>query len=522
MILPLLLQITPAFAGDMNPHLSRSKSPSRHAGLDPASRFSLDPGFRRNDKIGNVGVVLHHFNLKIFFATLAAIMLLLLTAPSSVRGEDTRRETAVVKAVKKVSPVVVNISSEYEVRQRVNPFSGFGLDPSLESFFKDFFDPGYEQRYQKTSLGSGVIIDGKRGFILTNNHVIQKTATITVILKDGREFKAQIVGADPQSDLAVLRISAKEPLPAIAMGNSDDLMVGETVFAIGNPFGFSNTVTTGVISSVNRSIRTEDMVYQDFIQTDASINPGNSGGPLLNINGELIGINTAIYAKAQGIGFAIPINKAKRIVADLIKFGEVVQAWIGITVQNIDPQLSQYLKLPDVKGVLVKKVEPSSPAKKAAVQEGDVIVAIGKRNILSENDYQTTIKDYTAGQTVDIQLWRNGAVQSVAVQTTVFPLEQALDLAYNLIGVSVENLTAKNRTLYQSPAEEGVLITEIHRQSHLARIGVRPGDVIRKLDEITIKNVDDFKKAVVKYRLKPSVVMLLQRGGHLYNISVKL
>ncbi|MEJ2657453.1 MAG: trypsin-like peptidase domain-containing protein, partial [Desulfobacterales bacterium] len=241
-------------------------------------------------------------------------------------GAENLRESAVVKAIKRVSPAVVNISSEFEVRKRVNPFYGFGLDPSFESFFKDFFDPGYEQKYKRTSMGSGVIIDGKRGFILTNKHVIIKSSTITVALKDGREFKAQVIGADPDSDLAVLRISPKGDLPAIEMGNSGNLMIGETVIAIGNPFGFSNTVTTGVISAVNRSIKVDDTFYHEFIQTDASINPGNSGGPLLNIYGELIGINTAIYAKAQGIGFAIPINKAKRIVSDLIKFGEVIPA----------------------------------------------------------------------------------------------------------------------------------------------------------------------------------------------------
>jgi len=171
------------------------------------------------------------------------------------------------------------------------------------------------------------------------------------------------------------------------MGNSDGLMVGETVFAIGNPFGFSNTVTTGVVSATSRSIRSEDMVYHDFIQTDASINPGNSGGPLLNINGELIGINTAIYAKAQGIGFAIPINKAKRIVADLIKFGEVVQAWVGLTVQGIDQRLSQYLQLKNVKGVLVKKVEEAGPARKAGIQDGDVIVALGYERVCGRPDH---------------------------------------------------------------------------------------------------------------------------------------
>jgi Do/DeqQ family serine protease len=458
----------------------------------------------------------------LFVIALATLIVLVVVCPGRGVCGDNLRETAVVLAVRKVSPVVVNISSELEVRERVSPFSGFGLDPALESFFQDFFDPGFEQRHQRTSLGSGVIIDGKRGFILTNNHVLHKTGSITVVLKDGREFKAQIVGADPDSDLAVLRISSPTPLPAIEMGDSDSLMIGETVFAIGNPFGFSNTVTTGVISAVNRSIRVEDMVYNNFIQTDASINPGNSGGPLLNITGDLIGINTAIYAKAQGIGFAIPINTAKRIVGDLIKFGEVVQAWIGITVQNIDPQLSQYLNLTKTRGVLVKKVEKSSPANKAGIRDGDVLVLIGKRDILSENDYQAALKDYAAGQTMNINIWRSGKTQTVAVRAAVFPEDLALDLAYSLLGINVDDLSSKNRHIYKSFAKEGVLITEIHRQSYLARIGVRPGDVIRQIDDATIANTDDFKKAIVKRRHKPSLVMLLQRGQHLYNISVKL
>ena len=467
-------------------------------------------------------MVLYRFKSILFFSALWTLVVLQLMWPSHGRSNDDLRETAVVRAVRKVSPVVVNISSEFEVRGRTNPFSGMGLDPSLENFFKDFFDPGFEQRYQRASLGSGVIIDGKRGFVLTNNHVIQKTGVITVVLKDGREFKAQIVGADPESDLAVLRIAAQTPLPDIKMGNSDGLMVGETVFAIGNPFGFSNTVTTGVVSATSRSIRSEDMVYHDFIQTDASINPGNSGGPLLNINGELIGINTAIYAKAQGIGFAIPINKAKRIVADLIKFGEVVQAWIGLTVQGVDQRLAQYLQLKDIKGVLVKKVEGTGPAHTAGIQDGDVIVALGKRNILSESDYQTTMRGFAAGQIIDVKIWRRGKTIAIAVPAAVFPEELAMGLAFRLLGINVAGLSSKNRHIYQTFAEEGVLIVEIHRQSHLARIGARPGDVIRQIDEITIKNLKAFKKAVIKYRHKSSLVIVLQRGRYLYNLSVKL
>ena len=314
-------------------------------------------------------------NNKIFMKSIGFLfiaVILLLSIPQDSPGAGNSRENAVVHAVKKVSPAVVNISSEYKVHKRTSPFSGFGMDPFFESFFKDFFEPGFERRYKRSSLGSGVIIDGNRGFILTNTHVIAKTGTITVVLKDEREFEAQIVGADPDSDLALLRIASKDPLPAIEMGESNELMIGETVIAIGNPFGFSNTVTTGVISALNRSVRTEKQVFQNFIQTDASINPGNSGGPLLNINGELIGINTAIYAKAQGIGFAIPIDKAKRIVSDLIRYGEVIQAWIGVTVQNIDKRLATYLNVPDGKGVLIKEVIKKkallkTPASKTAI-----------------------------------------------------------------------------------------------------------------------------------------------------------
>ena len=452
---------------------------------------------------------------------LGFFFIFLVKPPASV-GVDNLRESAVVIAVKKVSPVVVNISSEYEVRKRANPFSGLGMDPSFENFFNDFFDPGFERRYKRTSLGSGVIIDGKRGFILTNKHVISKSKTITAALKDGREFTAQIVGADSDSDLAVLRISSPTPLPDITMGDSTNLMIGETVIAIGNPFGFSNTVTTGVISATNRSVRTDDMVYHDFIQTDASINPGNSGGPLLNINGELVGINTAIYAKAQGIGFAIPINTAKRIVSDLIRYGEVIPAWIGITIQDIDEDLARYLKASAINGVLVKKAETVGPARKAGIREGDIILSINTSDIASEADFHRAMTALSAGEKIDITVWREGKTKTVSVKTSTFPKELALDLAYDLLGVSVENLSTKNRHIYKALAKQGVLISDVNRQSFLAHIGARPGDVIRQIDDIPIKNIKDFEQAIIKYRQKNSLVLVLQRGDQLYNITVKL
>jgi serine protease Do len=437
-------------------------------------------------------------------------------------GAENLRESAVVKAVKKVSPAVVNISSQSEVRKRVNPFYGFGLDPSFESFFKDFFDPGYEQKYQRTSLGSGVIIDGKRGYILTNKHVIIKSSTITVTLKDGREFKAKIVGADPDSDLAVLRISPKGSLPAIEMGNSGNLLIGETVIAIGNPFGFSNTVTTGVISAVNRSVKVDDSFYHDFIQTDASINPGNSGGPLLNIYGELIGINTAIYAKAQGIGFAIPINKAKRVISDLIKYGEVIPAWIGVTVQDMDAELAKYLKASDIKGVLVKKTEASGPAYKSGIHVGDIIQSIGSRKIRTQYEFNTAMSNISAGEGLDIGVLRDGKIKTFTVRSTAFPEDLALELAYDILGIKVKNLSKNNRYSDKIYAKEGVLISALNPHSYLARIGAEPGDVIRQIDEFTVKNTKEFKKAIIKYRKKKSLVILLQRKDQLYNISVRL
>ena len=426
---------------------------------------------------------------------------------------DLRQDSPVVRAVHSAKDAVVNISSEYEMPSRDYPFHSFGSDSFFDSFFKDFFEPRREKRLKRTSLGSGVIIDGDRGLVLTNAHVIANTGTIHVVLKDEREFEAQIVGSDSDSDLAVLKITSPKPLPDIEMGSSDDLLIGETVIAIGNPFGFSNTVTTGVISAVNRNIRTNDAEYRDFIQTDASINPGNSGGPLLNIYGQLIGINTAIYANAQGIGFAIPINKAKRIVTDLIKYGEVIHAWIGILVQPIDSVLARYLNLDDTQGVLVKYVMPDSPADQSELKVGDAILSMDGQRVSDTEDYKSALKNLSVGENIAVTFFRKGFEKSTLVKASVFPLSAALDLAYQLFGIRVADL---------SNQKEGVYITDLAPDGYLAGIGVRPGDVIRKINEITVSDVDAFKKAVAAYREKSSVVMLVQRQGYLYNLSVKI
>ena len=232
------------------------------------------------------------------------------------------------------------------------------------------------------------------------------------------------------------------------MGNSDDIMIGESVIAIGNPFGFSHTVTTGVISAVKRSIKTAERVFHDFIQTDASINPGNSGGPLLNINGELIGINTAIYAQAQGIGFAIPINRAKRIISDLINYGEVVQAWIGMTVQPLDSNLAEYLNIQSDVGVIVTAVEPESPAAKAGIDEGDIILSIDGLKITSISAYQLKMKEISTDQTISIEISRKGKSAHFSIKTALFPLDRALELASQRLGITVSDLDEQTRAKY--------------------------------------------------------------------------
>ncbi len=443
-------------------------------------------------------------------------------AGAAAAREANLRESAVVRAVRRVSPIVVNISSEYEIRTRANPFGMQGMDRFFDSFFNDFFEPRLERRAKRTSLGSGLIIDGKRGYILTNAHVITKTGKIRVVLQDEREFEAQIVGADPDSDLAVLKIDTSEPLPDIALTYCEDPLIGETVIAIGNPFGFSHTVTTGVISAVNRSFRADDKVFRDFIQTDASINPGNSGGPLLNIDGDLIGVNTAIYASAQGIGFAIPVSKAKRIVDDLIRHGEVIPAWVGLTVQDVDERITAYLGLGEAKGAMVHSVETGGPAAGAGIREGDVVRYLGKSRVDGVESFEAGLKQYTAGNAIPVTLWRDGREMTVRVVAEVFPKEQALALGERLLGVRVADLTPENRRRFGVFARKGVLIEEISRSSHLAGIGAGPGDVIRQMDEIHIDGLEDFRKAIVTYRQKSSVIVLLQRADQLYYLTVDL
>jgi Do/DeqQ family serine protease len=434
----------------------------------------------------------------------------MITNEANAAAKESMRRSAVVVAVEKVSPAVVNISTT--VTERVSPFFPFGG----EEFFKDFFPEMFSREYKHTSLGSGVIIDGEKGYIVTNHHVVVRATEIKVITSNQKEYKGRSLGSDPRSDLAVLKIDAKEKLPEAKLGNSEDLMIGETVIAIGNPFGLTHTVTTGVVSALDRSVRAEDRVYRHFIQTDASINPGNSGGPLLNIDGDVIGINTAIYQKAQGIGFAIPVNKAKRIVKELLRAGEVRPPWLGMDLQELTPELKRHFALPgESGGVLVSDVYKDGPADRAGVKRGDVVLTVEGSAVPTLSDYQDALAEYTTGDRLTVKLFRRGKEIPIALQPASFPPELALETVYRRLGIKAGEGRKGN-----AQQRSGVSVEEVRQDSEAARIGLKPGDLIAQVNEVPVTNLEDFKKAIAQYHHLISLNLVVRRGPYAYSITL--
>jgi serine protease Do len=418
--------------------------------------------------------------------------------------------------VEKASPAVVNISAD-QVHEQRYPFSRGTRDPFFDQFFRDFFESFGSREYTTQSLGSGVIISPE-GYILTNEHVISKASNITVRLADQREYAATLVGSDPKSDLAVLRIEAERSTPFMQMGRADNLLIGETVIAIGNPFGLSHTVTTGVVSALNRSIRTGNRTYQDFIQTDASINPGNSGGPLLNINGELIGINSAIYQKAEGIGFAIPIDRARRIFEDLIAYGRVNKPWVGLFLQDLTPQLAQHFGVSSKEGVLISKVIQDGPGAEAGFKEGDIVVSIGNRAVTNRESYLSLIDGYRAGEVIPMSVVREGERRDMEIRSGSISPETAMAISREWLGLDVSPLQGRSRG--GRDGTEGVMVTAVNRHSEAYRIGIRSGDIIRQVNNVQIREVEDYRRAMEQALNAESVVLLVVREGFGYYITL--
>jgi len=438
----------------------------------------------------------------------------------TVSGEDIRI-TPVVKAVQETKPAVVNVSTYEKVKERVNPFSGYTGDPSFERFFENFIEPRYENKSVRTSLGSGVIIDEK-GYLITNWHVVQNASTIKVATLDEKEYDALLIGSDPKSDLAILKIKTDSPFPRIRLGDSDNLLIGETVIAIGNPFGLSHTVTTGVVSALHRSIKKDNELYENFIQTDASINPGNSGGPLLNIKGELVGINTAIYGEAQGIGFAIPVNTAKRIVNDLLRYGEVRSPWLGLYVQTLNSGIARQFNFRGNHGVIITDVYSGSPAENAGLKRGDIITALERQPVKSRESFNTILSSYTAENSIALSVFRDNAISEYALKAAVFPLSRVDEMCWKALGIAVMENNAAVAEKYGLYATQGVVIKSIRDNGQAEQRGLRPGDILLQINENRINTGGDFKKTIARYAQQDSILVLIQRGPYGYYLNLEM
>jgi serine protease Do len=416
---------------------------------------------------------------------------------------------------KNASPSVVNISTVKVVKGGGQVPSPFGADDPFREFFERFFGDRAPRDFKQRSLGTGFIID-KEGFILTNNHVVEGTDEITVTLADKREFVAKIIGRDPKTDLALIRIESDQVLPALPLGDSDKLEVGDWVMAIGNPYGLGHTVTAGIVSAKYRQIGAG--TYDNFIQTDASINPGNSGGPLLDTTGNVIGVNTAIFSQSGGsigIGFAIPINMAKDLLPQLKK-GKVVRGWLGVVIQQVTPELKDKLKLSTEKGALVADVVEGGPAEKAGIERGDVIVTFDGKDISESDDLPYIVASTPIGKTVTVDVIRKGQRKSIQVQIGELEEEEKPQVASEArpnLGLTVREITPELARNFGLSETSGVVIVQVQANSPAQEAGLAPGDLILEIDQVEVKNLEQFNKMTEGYKAGDTILFLIKRRG---------
>jgi serine protease Do len=424
-------------------------------------------------------------------------------------------EDAFTSVADRVTPAVVNVSSLSSKTSASAP----GEDPERfrEFFGEEFYDKYFKRRPREDARasGSGVIVDPK-GYILTNNHVVENAREITVRLSDSRKFTATLVGRDPKTDLAVLKIESPNPLPVAEMGDSDRLKVGQWAIAIGNPFGLDRTVTVGIISATART-RVGVTTYENFIQTDASINPGNSGGPLLNLDGRVIGVNTAIVASGQGIGFSIPINEARLVMNQLIKSGRVVRGWLGVAIQDVTDELAGSFGVREREGVLVADVIKGGPAEQAGVRPGDVVVEFNGSKIKEVPDLQRRVANITPGETVKLTVVRDKRRLPVSVAIGEMPGEDkavaSAERETEGLGMQVEALAGDAAERLGLPFSQGLIVTNIASGGPADRAGLRRGDVILEVDRRPVMDVSGLRRALAAATPGGTVLLYVHRPG---------
>ncbi len=458
-----------------------------------------------------------------------ALVSLLVFASAAAAAQDGRSalqslQDAFVQVAQSVKPAVVNVATTQRPRTQEGRRPP-QVPPSFRGPFRDFFGEDFFERFfgeqpqrQRRSLGSGVIVD-KRGYILTNNHVIEQADQIEVRLSDKRKFPATVIGKDPKTDLAVIKIDAPGDLPVAKLGDSSKIRIGEWAIAIGNPFGLDQTVTVGVISAVGRS-DVGITTYEDFIQTDASINPGNSGGPLVNLNGEVIGINTAIVASGQGIGFAIPVAMAREIKDRLIAQGKVVRGWLGVGIQELTDELAAQFGVKPEDGVLVGNVMKDGPAERGGLKTGDIIQELNGTKISNVRQLQREVAQSSVGSQARMKVLR----EKQPVLVTIVLGEQPAELVAGAgpspaepaerFGLTVQDLTPELREQLKLDSVDGVVVSGVDDAGPAARAGIRPGDVITEVNREPVKSTRDFTRSLGQSRPGANLLLLVRREGN--------
>ncbi len=443
---------------------------------------------------------------------------------------DLGGRTSFAPVVKKVTPGVVKVYVTTKVHNTAYNFGpGGDMDELFRRFFGEQFPNGRMPRRQmeiprQQGIGSGVIVT-KDGYILTNNHVVDGADEVKVALQDGREFTAKVIGRDPKSDVAVIKIEANN-LPLVPMADSDKVEVGDVVLAIGNPFGIGQTVTTGIVSATGRA-GAVGLDYEDFIQTDAAINPGNSGGALVDAEGRLIGINTAILSRSggnQGIGFAIPTNLARDVMDSLIKEGHVTRGYLGVMIQDVTPSLAKEFRLKENKGALVGDVTPSSPAEKAGLENGDIIVDFNGKAVKDSRHLKLEVARTKPGETVPVKVLRNGNSKTLEVKVKELPGTEQLaknsdhsEDTGTLNGVAVADLDSRARQQFEIPnTVKGVVVTEVDPNSAAAEAGLRQGDVIQEINRKPVRTAEEAVQMTEKATDKTSLLRVWRNGGSRY------